>query len=200
MGPRAPALLAVLVLGLVAAGCGSSSSSDDNPYGFNFDRSDYNQVVAVPLAAFRENRPTNGDDDGGVEAALFARVRDDGTTMRDTPFQADWDTMIALVGNGRSDDRIPTRFFLAYEVEHNPTAGTCTVRIHVIEGLPFDPNRAALATYEGSAALGAMDRDGELITTEGQCSEEAAHVAFDALLLGGHFGEGWSVGPPAHMS
>lgn len=126
----ASALLACLL-----AACGSSSSSSGNPYGFDFDRFDYNGVVALPLTAFREDRPTNGDEDGGVQAALFERVRDDATNMTDIPFQADWNTMLGLLANGQPDDRIAMRFFLAYEVEHNPTAGTCTVRIHVIEGV-----------------------------------------------------------------
>ncbi len=191
----------VLTLGLVA-GCGSSSGSgeDPNPYGFNFDRSLYPQIVTVPRTAFEEDRMTNGDDDDGVAAALFDRIRADTMTPSDDPFHADWDTLIGLASNGRPDDRVVTRFFLVYEVEHNPTAGTCTVRIRVIEGLPYDPQRAPLATYEGSATLGAMDRDGEVISVPTQCSQEAAHVAFDALLLGGHFGEGWSEGPPAHMN
>ena len=186
---------------LLLAACGSSSSSTDdgNPFGFDFDRFDYNGVVPVPLSAFREDRKTNGDDDAGVAAALFERVRADATNMTDIPFQGNWDMMLDLVSNGQPDDRIPMRFFLAYEVEHNPTAGTCTVRIHVIEGLPYDASRPALATYTGMATLGAMDREGQVITTPIECSEEATHVAFDALLLGAHFAEGWSRGPPAHL-
>lgn len=185
---------------LLLAACGSGGGGEDpNPHGFRFDISDYNQVVVVPLAAFREDRPTDGDADGSVQSALFGRIRTEATNARDIPFQADWDTLLGLHANGRPDDRIPTRFFLAYEVEHDPTSGACTVRIHVIEGLPYDPNRAPLATYEGSAMIGDVDRAGDPIGVPGQCSQEAAHVAFDALILGGHFAQGWSSGPPAHM-
>ena len=199
---RARWLPFLLTATLLTAGCGSSGGdpAPTNPFGFDFDRSDYPQIVTLPLAALREDRPTTvGEQDGGVQAALFQRVFDDAITPKDTPFDADWDTLYGLYRNGQGDPRVATRFFLAYEVVENPTAGTCTVTIHLIEGLPYDPDRPALATYMGSAMVGEIDRDGDPIDILAQCSELAAHRAFDALHAAGHFDEGWSSGPPAHM-
>ena len=64
---------------LLLAACGSSSSASDagNPFGFDFDRFDYNGVVPVPLSAFREDRKTNGDDDAGVAAVVGGEGVDD---------------------------------------------------------------------------------------------------------------------------
>lgn len=187
------------LLALLLAACGSSGSTAPPASPFDFERSDYPQVVVLPLAAFREDRPTNGEADAAVQSALFERIDTQARTDQDTPFQADWDTMLGLLSNGMGDQRVATRYFLAYEVVHHPTNGTCSVTIHLIEGLPHDSTRPALAQFVGTAMLGENDRDGQLITVPGECAQEAAQRAFDLLHAAGHFDSGWSLGPPAHM-
>ena len=190
-------LVGALLTGLLAA-CGSSGTPPTD-HGFRFDISDYPGIVVLPLEAFREGRPTDAGDNTFVASPIIQRVRQGADTASDDPFIRDWDTMLGLASNGMGDDRHTTRFYLAYEVMSNPSSGMCTVTIHVIEGLPYDPMRAPLASYSASAMLGETHHDGFEIVTLAGCENEAAHRAAGVLLAAPHFDDGWSSGPPDHM-
>ncbi len=183
---------------LVAAGCGSSSDPNPNPFGFDFDRFAYPGIVVVPLDAYQQGRATNATDNTNATSPINQHVRGAADTADDDPFIADWDTLIGLAQNGR-DDRNVMRFYLAYEISTNPTSGQCTVTIHVFEGLPYDSARPSIATYMATVMFGEPHRDGFVITTPGECEDEAGHRAAVALAAGPHFANGWSTARPSHV-
>ena len=190
--------LLVLFLGACGGGGSSLQAPPDDP-GFDFERSTYPGIVVVPLAAMQEGRPTADYDERSPAVGIEDHVRDAADTARDRPFMMDWDTILGLASSGRGDQRDVVRYYLAYEVVHDPTAGTCTVTLHVIEGLPFDPFRAPVRNFQATAAFGEQHRAGFTITTPGECRDEAAHRAGEAIAASGFFEEGWSVGPPDHL-
>ena len=185
------------ILLLLVAGCGGGGG-DPGPR-FDFERSDYPAIVIVPLAALQEGRPTASYDERRPATGLFNTVRPAADTATDEPFMMDWDTMLGLASNGMGDSRDVVRYYLAYEIVEEPTSGVCTVRVHVIEGLPFDPFRAPVRTFEASAMLGETHRAGFTITSPGECADEASWRAGEAIAASGFFEEGWSRGPPDHQ-
>jgi hypothetical protein len=189
-------ILACMGGAALVAGCGSSAAPAS---GFDFERFAYPGIVPVPRAAFEEGRPTTASDNTIASGPLIEELRTGADTPSDDPVLVDWNNLMGLVSNGQ-DDRDVQRFYLVYDIESNPTSGQCTVTVRVIEGLPYDPARAPIATYSGTAALGEAHRDGSTITTTGQCENEAAHRAGEAILAGALFTDGWSLRPPSHVS
>lgn len=190
-----------LLLGLVLAACGGSSSSgdgDDDP--FDFDRFDYNGIVLLPFDAYREGRATTPDDPFLPKSVLFAKLFYDAANDTDVPFFGDWDTMLGLEEDGRGSFRDAMRFYVTYQVTSDPTSGRCVVTLDVFEGLPYDPDRPSLDFYQGAAEIGEVDAEGQPITDENECVQEATRRAYALLLAAGHFDEGWSRGEPAHTT
>ncbi|MCA9316207.1 MAG: hypothetical protein KDB73_12025 [Planctomycetes bacterium] len=187
--------LAALVL---LAACGGGGSSSKSP--FDFDRSDYPGIVIVPLAAMQERRPTESFSERVPYSGLFNTVRPAADTASDDPFMMDWDTLLGLEANRGTNELDVVRYFLAYEVVESPSAGTCTVIVHVIEGLPFDPTRPPVQSFMGTATYGTQHRAGFTISTPNECADEAAWLAGEAIAASGFFENGWSSGPPDHQA
>jgi hypothetical protein len=179
---------------LLLASCGGGSSEPQ----FDFVGSVYPEITIVPLAAFRENRLTNATEETLPSAVIFNRVKADASTARDTPLFSDWDTLIHIAARGEGEWRDSVRYFLAYEIIESPTSGECTVRIHVIEGLPFDPTRAPVGIYSGTSRIGDPSLDGPPVTGPSECIIDATKRALNALFGDVWFDEGWSLGPPEH--
>jgi hypothetical protein len=156
-------------------------------------------VTLVPLAALRANRTTTAEDETFPEPVIFNRLKELAfADPQDDPLVSDWDTLIRIAERGDGEWRDLVRYFLAYEVTETPSTGECTVTIHVIEGLPFDPARPPVGSYTASASMGELDRDGNVIATRSECIAEATHRAMNALLGDAWFDPGWTRGPPAH--
>ena len=196
-GPRTVGSVVALVLLLGACGSSSSAPPPGSPY--DFDRYEYPGIVYLPLDAYKENRPTRPDEPVGPRSILFQRLFEDTFTDSDTPFLADWNTILGLAENGYGDSRDVMRFFITYQVQTNPSSGACSVTLDIFEGLPFDPDRPSLEFYLGVATIGELDANGEIIDGEASCIEEATRRALDLLFADGHFTEGWSKRPPSHV-
>lgn len=189
------AVLALAASVLVACGGGGGRKSP-----FDFDRSDYPSIVIVPLAAMQDRRPTESYAERVPYSGLYNTVRPAADTPNDDPFMMDWDTLLGLEANRGTNELDVVRYFLAYEVVDSPSAGTCTVIVHVIEGLPFDPDREPVQTFMGTATYGTQHRAGFTITSPNECADEAAWLAGEAIAAAGFFENGWSSGPPDHQA
>lgn len=177
------------------AACGGSSTSSTR---FDFQRSTYPGICIVPLAAMQEGRMTSGNLERAPVSGIDNAVRAAADTATDTPFMMDWDTILGLASNGMGDDRDVVRYYLAYEITSSPTSNTCTVKVNVIEGLPFDPTRAPVAVFQASATIGEMHHAGFTIASEYECVDEAGYRVGNMIAASSFFAPGWSEGPPAH--
>jgi hypothetical protein len=182
------------VTALVLAACGGGSSEPQ----FVFEDTPWRELTLVPLAAFRENRLTSAAEETLPEPVLFNLIRAQVFDPSEEPLISDWNTLIHIAARGEGEWRDGVRYFLAYEVIESPTSGECTVRIHLIEGLPFDPARPPVAIYGGTSRIGDASVEGPPVTGASECIIDATKRAFSALMADARFAPGWSLGPPDH--
>ena len=182
---------AVLVLVTVTS-CGGGGSDDPDEFGLDFDRFDYNAIAILPREAFEQARQTAPADQTVPTSRLRERIRDLATNSQDTPFLVDWNN---YVGTGQSIHTI--RYFVVYETTWSPSGG-CTLRVDIVEGLPWNPARPAVASYEVMVAVGEQHHEGSTISSESECLDEAADRVADAMDMADQFPMGWMRGPPQH--